>query len=174
MIYPKKGFGGEKGMSLFITAAMTQADKGNITEVVKAIEDLGITVVVCAVVVLFLYKILNTMVNQVDTTYQSILPEMQKIGAAISEAKTSIIEAITNHNSASANRLHDAAANTQALEANVAELTKNVSELTAKISSLDTNIDTAQNILIGLQDTIHSLSKDYGTISGKLTNNDKK
>lgn len=149
-------------MRLFALAAITQGGgvHEGLTDMAKTVADLGITIVICAVIVVFLFKSLNMLLEQNETTQRSVLPEVQKIGDQVNVAKDGIMEAITKHNTSTTNRLYSIDSNIDKIKADVAEMMKQISDINAYIQRLDTNIDSEQMMLTQLSTELSTLARN--------------
>ena len=115
-------------------------DVPSVTDAAKVIADLGMTVVISAVVLVFLGRVLNTMVRQVDTTYQSILPELKKISDDIASAKNIIVEGLSNHNTVASKRLYEIRADVSSMEKNIQHLVERFDELDNLVRHIDAQL----------------------------------
>ena len=151
-----------------IALATAQIQGTGLTDAAKVIADLGVTAVICAVVVTLLIKILNTMVNQVDATQKSILPEIQKLEGQIAYVKDSVMEAITKHNTSSINRLYSSSNDIEKIKEDTAKMLAQISEMSAYIQRLDTNIDSEQLMLTQLSNELTTLARNSDMLRMKL------
>lgn len=121
-----------------------------INSIAKTIADLGVTIVICAVILIFLTRILNTMVNHVNTTYESILPKIETINDAITDSQNAIISAITGHNTSSNTKLYELRSDVNKAQADLEKLSNAIFEMNAQLQRLDSNIDSNQKLIIQL------------------------
>ena len=103
-------FRGYLGASLLLSkgAAETTAPVTNsgitvptevpMTELVQQIADLGIMIVISAVVVIFVIKVMTLLIDQTKQSNSTILPKLDTIDYSINQAKSTIIENISAHN----------------------------------------------------------------------------
>lgn len=68
------------------------------TELVQQIADLGIMIVISAVVVIFVIKVMTLLIDQTKQSNSTILPKLDTIDYSINQAKSTIIENISAHN----------------------------------------------------------------------------
>lgn len=148
--------------------AMSTTGMDEFTNVAKTIADFGVTIVVCAVVIIFLFKILNTMVKQIEATQQSVLPEIQKIGDRINSVENNVMEAVTKHNTSSANRLYSTGTDIEKLKSDAAKMLDQLAELNACIQRLDTNIDSEQMLLSQLSNELTTLARNSDVLRAAL------
>ena len=76
-----------------------------ISSMVETIGNLGIMVVIAAVVVAFLIRVLNTLLDQTRQSSTTIVPKLNDIPYSINQMKTAIAEQISAHNISSNKQL---------------------------------------------------------------------
>ena len=76
-----------------------------ISSMVETIGNLGIMVVIAAVVVAFLIRVLNTLLDQTRQSTTTIVPKLNDIPYSINQMKTAIAEQISAHNISSNKQL---------------------------------------------------------------------
>lgn len=87
-----------------IHKAFIIGDSG-VSSMVETIGNLGIMIVIAAVVVLFLIRVLNTLLDQTKQTSATIVPKLNDIPYSINQMKTAIAEQISAHNISSNKQL---------------------------------------------------------------------
>ena len=76
-----------------------------ISSMVETIGNLGIMIVIAAVVVAFLIRVLNTLLDQTRQSSTTIVPKLNDIPYSINQMKTAIAEQISAHNISSNKQL---------------------------------------------------------------------
>ena len=76
-----------------------------VSSMVETIGNLGIMVVIAAVVVAFLIRVLNTLLDQTRQSTTTIVPKLNDIPYSINQMKTAIAEQISAHNISSNKQL---------------------------------------------------------------------
>lgn len=81
-------------------------DMIELKEVIEMISNLGITIVISAGVVVFIFKLLTMLLKQNQKMVEDIMPRIAELEKSIEKNKSDMMGAITNHNTHTQTILH--------------------------------------------------------------------
>lgn len=103
------------------------------SDIIRAIGDFGIMIVVSAAAIFVLVRVLSIMVDQVKTTYESVVPSIHEVKEECNEIKANLLQSLTNHNTASQKNLYE-------LKVDLQTITKHLDQLAQKVDSIESDI----------------------------------
>lgn len=91
---------------LATTQVTTSADTTELSSVAKIIADYGVTVVVCAIMLIFMWRYMNNILKRDNKLFEEVSPKLDSLEKHITELNTTLSTLISNHNAHSNNSLH--------------------------------------------------------------------
>ena len=102
----------------------------DIPDMIKAISDVGIMIVLSAVTVMFLMKVLTILLDQTKKASEELLPKIRELGDKLSETQSQVSNLIMNHNQSSNKKL-------SALEIQINQLIEKANRLESRLDDCD-------------------------------------
>lgn len=119
----------------------------DVSNMVEIVSNYGITMVISVVVVLFLIRVLDTLLKQTTQSINQIIPKIETLVTAISELRASVVESITTHN---------------------LSMNKKIRELDLKIDGCKGNFDYINGKIDRIETTAHNMEVQVEKLEGIL------
>ena len=104
----------------------------DIPDLIKTISDVGIMIVLSAVMVLFLMKVLTVLLDQTKKASDELLPKIRELADKITETQSQLSTLIMNHNQSSNKKL-------SALEIQLNQIIEKANRLEARLDDCDSD-----------------------------------
>lgn len=148
----------------FTTCLSKTLGKNNsFIEVISAISDFGVLLVIGGIVIIFLYKVLNNSIKQTEMLTNNVSVTLNSIMEASRANQAVLIESINSHNSSMNNMI-------TRLEKNVDELRATVDIMRMLLNEVEDRTITIDNRLTAYLQELNVLPKNEA-VSSELQNN---
>ena len=145
-----------KLLSLYINPFITITEMTNndgLTNIVQTIADLGVTLVIAAIVVVFLGKYLSTLIDREKSLIDGILPKINELNTSIQDLQKTFNEAIGSHNTRSNQSLRTLERDANDIKKCISEDEEILRDIFNKMMVLENNYDTLLKILVSLMNS---------------------
>ena len=115
--------------------------------VIKLVADYGITAVISVVVVIFLIKVLNTLLEQSTNAIQQIIPRIDALNSSIEALKSTVVGAITSHNAASNKLLHEVDNDVKSVNSEIDDLDHRIDNVDGKLTDILVQLEKIEGLI---------------------------
>lgn len=127
-----------------VNTTPTSSEFGNL---VKTITDFGIMAVICAVVVIFMYRYMNNIMKRDNKLFENINPKLDKLSADLATMQSQLNALITNHNAHSSQSLRALERDETEIRSMLLEINDSVNEISGQLTALQGNYESIFRIL---------------------------
>lgn len=107
-----------------------------LTSMVEAISNFGIMLIIAAVIVIFLARVLNSMLARDEALISSLVPKLEEMGKQISALQSSVNDVISSHNSKSVQGLRDLSRDNEDIIREINYTKKEIKDLQYSVNEL--------------------------------------
>lgn len=124
-----------------ISSILATADVSVVTELIKFISDNGIMIVICAVVIYFLIRVLNSMLEQNSQVVTQILPKISEIQSSLTDMLIKYNESETRRTLSVNKHFSDVQSGENDLLAKLKNVNKELVAIHAELEELSSEIE---------------------------------
>lgn len=166
-------------MNLGVAATVAATPESGIMDVVKAISDFGVTIVIAAIVLIFMSKFLNNMLERDSIMINNVGPRLGKLSSTLHDFQKAVNEAISSHNTHVNKTLASMQRDNQELLEKLQHTEEMVANLTSKMDVVESNYKIVCQLLkhyMKAEDAMNGENDPFAFIEAITTeeNNDKK
>lgn len=144
--------------------APTAPTSSEFGELVETIANFGIMAVICAVVVIFMYRYMNNIMKRDNKLFENMNPKLDKLSADITALQSQLSTLITNHNAHASQSLRAIERDETEIRSMLLEINDSVNEISGQLTALQGNYESILRILTNIAYGNISLPYRAGTI----------
>lgn len=122
----------------------TVSEFGNLAE---TITNFGIMVVICAVVVIFMYRYMNNIMKRDNALFENMNPKLDKLATDLTAMQSQLSAIITNHNAHASQSLRAIERDETEIRSMLLEINDSVNEISGQLTALQGNYESIFRIL---------------------------
>ena len=146
--------------TVLLTSEISSTD--TLSTTIQSIADQGVTIIIAAIVILFLGNYLNNVLKRENDVLYGILPKLEEINKSIKQLQTTFNEVIGAHNARSNQSLKTIERTTSDIKGDISEEAEMLREISNRITVLESNYNTLFKLFLSFMGNKPSLTgNDY-------------
>lgn len=127
-----------------VNTTPTSPEFGNL---VKTITEFGIMAVICAIVVIFMYRYMNNIMKRDNELFENMNPKLDKLSTDLATMQSQLNTLITNHNAHTSQSLRALERDETEIRSMLLEINDSANEISGQLTALQGNYESIFRLL---------------------------